>query len=113
VLLVGLGGDAQDGVADAELGLAEEGGVVAADEVAGDVQQVLVGGLGDGGGQRLGLGFRRGGEGLLHGGASRTREVDFSAKRRSPHLCTKIPPTVETPTPEGGGGVFPLASGGG
>ena len=30
--------------------------------------------------------------------ASRTREVDFSAKRRTPHLGTKIPPTVETPT---------------
>jgi hypothetical protein len=67
-LLVGLGGDAQDGVADAELGLAEQGGVVGRDEVAGDAQQVLVGGLGDGGGQLLGLGFLRGGEGLLHGG---------------------------------------------
>jgi hypothetical protein len=67
-LLVGLGGDAQDGVADPELGVAEQGGVIAADEVAGDAQQVLVGGLGDGGGQGLGLSFLRGGERLLHRG---------------------------------------------
>src|SRR5262249_24436755 len=67
-LLVGLGGDAQDGVADAELGVAEEGGVVGRDEVAGDGEQVVPGGGGDGGGQLLGLGLLRGGEGLLHAG---------------------------------------------
>ena len=96
-LRVGLGGDAQDGVADAERGLAEEGGAVAADEVAGDGEQVRVGGLGDGGGQLLSLGFLVGGrESFMP--ASRTREVEFSGKRRPPRLCTKIPPTVETPT---------------
>jgi hypothetical protein len=67
-LLEGLGGDAQDGVADAELGLAEEGVVVGRDQVAGDGEQVLLGGLGDGGGQLPGLGLLRGGEGFLHGG---------------------------------------------
>src|SRR5262245_44664868 len=30
--------------------------------------------------------------------ASRTRKVDFSGKRPTSLLCTKIPPTFETPT---------------
>jgi hypothetical protein len=83
VLLGGLGGDAQDGVADAELRLAEGGGVVGVDEVAGDGQQVLVGGLGDGGGQRLGLGFLLGGEGLLQRGLTDKGGGLFTERRSS------------------------------
>ena len=66
-LFVSLGGDAQDGVADAELGVTEEGGVVASQEVAGDLQEIFMGGFSEGGSQFVGLGFLRGGQRLLHG----------------------------------------------
>ena len=65
--LVGLGGDAVAEVSDGELGVAEEGGVVAGDEGAGDGEDVLIAGLGDGLGQLLGLGFLSVREGFLQG----------------------------------------------
>ncbi len=46
VLLIGFGGDAVAEVADGELGVAEEGGVIGGDEGAGDVEDVVVAGLG-------------------------------------------------------------------
>ena len=97
MLLVGLGGDLEDEVADLELGSAEEGGRLGGDQSACDLEEFVVGRLGDGLGKLLGFRFLGGGEGFLHG-ASRMGLVDFSAKRSSADLCTKIPPNFETPT---------------
>jgi hypothetical protein len=68
VLLVGLGADAQEDVADGELGLAE-GGVAAADEGAGQLFELLGGGLGDGLGQLLDFPVLLLGQRLAHGGS--------------------------------------------
>jgi hypothetical protein len=67
VLLVGLGADLED-VADGELGLAEGGGA-AADEGAGQLLELLGGGLGDGLGQLLDFLFLFLGQRLAHGGS--------------------------------------------
>jgi hypothetical protein len=67
VLLVGLGGDAEDEVADLELGGAEEGGVGGDDEQAGDLEEFVLSGAGDGLSELLGLSFLGGGQGFLHG----------------------------------------------
>ena len=57
MLLVSLGGDAEDDVADLELVVAEEGGGCRADEGTGDLEEVGFGGSGDGLCQFAGLGF--------------------------------------------------------
>jgi hypothetical protein len=67
MLAVSLGGDAMADVADGELGVAEERGVVGSDEGTGDVENVVVAGLGDGLSQFLGLCFLSVRERFLHG----------------------------------------------
>jgi len=66
-LLVGAARQAQGGVADLELGVAEQLAVALGDEGAGHVQEVLLGRLGQGAGELLGLGFLLGGQRFLHG----------------------------------------------
>jgi len=68
-LLVGLGGDLEREVADLELGGAEEGLGVAVEQGAGDLEQLLLGRFGDGGGQLARLGFPLRG-GFFHRGIS-------------------------------------------
>src|SRR5262249_9895707 len=99
VQLVGAGGDEQGDVAEPQLGVAEEGGVGGGGEGAGDLCDKVVGALADGVGEFLGKGFLLGGErGQGHGASLATRGVDFWPRGRSDALCTRIPPTVETPT---------------
>jgi hypothetical protein len=85
-----LGRDAVAEGADGELGVAEEGGVIGSDKGAGDVQDVVVAGLGDGLGQLLRFGFLSGGEGLCHGRFSDGRSGFFS-KTHLPRLVYKDP----------------------
>src|SRR5262249_62136363 len=66
-LLVGLGGDAVGQLADLELGGAEQVGRLGSGEGAGDLQQLLLGSRGDGGGEFLGLGFLVSASRFLHG----------------------------------------------
>jgi hypothetical protein len=66
VLLIGLGGDAEDEVTDLELGRAEQRSRAAADEGPRDLKKLLVTGLGNSGGQLLGLSFLFGTERFLH-----------------------------------------------
>jgi len=61
--LVGLGAEAVDEVAEVELGVAEEGGLVGGDEGAGDGEEFVVGSLAEGLSELLGLGFAFRGEG--------------------------------------------------
>ena len=76
--MVGFGGDAMADSADGELGVAEEGGVVGGDEGAGDVEDVVVAGLGNGLRQLLGLCFVSVRERFLHGRYSDSRGGFFS-----------------------------------
>jgi hypothetical protein len=57
MLLIGLGGDAQEDLADLELGSAEEVGGVGADQGAGDLEELLFGSLGEALRQQTSLGF--------------------------------------------------------
>jgi hypothetical protein len=67
MLAVGFGSDAMAEVADGELGIAEEGGVVGSNEGTGDGENVVIAGLGDGLSQFLGLCFLSVRERFLHG----------------------------------------------
>jgi hypothetical protein len=69
--VVGLGGDAEDDLADLEFGLAEEVAVIRGHEGTGELQQVGGGGLLEFLGQALGLGFWVGGEGGTRQGGLR------------------------------------------
>jgi hypothetical protein len=69
VLLVGFDADAEQDVADGELGLAE-GRAAAGDEGACQLEEVVGGGLGEGFGELLGFVFLDGVEGLRHGSSS-------------------------------------------
>lgn len=97
--LIGAGGDEVGEVAEAQLGVAEEGSVGGGGEGAGDLGDEVVGALADGVGEFLGEGLLLGSELRRgHGASLATRAVDFWPSGRSVPLCTKIPPTVETPT---------------
>src|SRR5262249_53628313 len=101
VLLVGLGGDPQDDVADRELGGAEQGGSARTDQGTRQLEEVLLRGPGDGLGQLAGLGFLAGGERGWHGGFSDVAggfldETPFprlvyklSANLRDAHTCSR------------------------
>jgi hypothetical protein len=54
VFLVGLGGDAEDEVANLELRGAKEGSRLGGDQSAGDLEELLLGGVGDALGQQTG-----------------------------------------------------------
>src|SRR5579884_889847 len=88
MLAVGFGGDAVAEGADGELGVAEEGGVVGGDEGAGNGEDVVVAGLGDGLRQLLGLGFLSVRERFLHGRFS-DRGGGFFSKTLLPRLVYK------------------------
>ena len=57
MVLVGFGGDLEDEVADLKFGVAEQGRRAAVDEGAGDLEELVLAQLGDGGGEFLGLDF--------------------------------------------------------
>jgi hypothetical protein len=82
MLTVSFGGDVVAEVADGELGVAEEGGVVGSDEGAGDVEDVVIAGLSDGLSQFLGLGFLSVRERFLHGRFSDVKGGFFSKTLR-------------------------------
>src|SRR5579885_1239790 len=88
MLAVGFGGDAVAEGADGELGVAAEGGVVGGDEGAGNGEDVVVAGLGDGLRQLLGLGFLSVRERFLHGRFS-DRGGGFFSKTLLPRLVYK------------------------
>src|SRR6202007_2503586 len=64
-LLEGAGADAQDDIADRELG-GPEGTGAGGDQGSGDAQEVRAGGVGQAIGQLHGLGFLLGGKRFLH-----------------------------------------------
>jgi hypothetical protein len=75
---VDLGADAQQEVADLELGLAEEASVAGGNDLAGDLEEFVGSGLADSFGELLGLGLLFRGKGGRHG-ASVTKGGGFSS----------------------------------
>jgi hypothetical protein len=88
MLLVSLGSDAENDVADLELVVAEEGGGSGADQGAGDLEEVGFGGNGDGLGEFARLDFLGGREGFLHGWISE-REGGFLGETGFSHQVYK------------------------
>src|SRR5262249_38191762 len=102
VQLVGAGGDEVGEVTELQLGVAEEGGGGGGGEGAGDLGDEDVGAPADGVGEFLGEGLLLGGElGRGDGASLASSSVGFWPRGQSVPLCTKILPTVETPTQNG------------
>src|SRR5262249_42114115 len=93
-----------------QLGVAEERVVGGGGEGACDLVDEVGGAPAEGVGEFVGEGLLLGGEwGRGHGASSGTRGVDFWPRERFAPLCTKFPPTCETPTRRGARPGFPLA----
>ena len=97
-LLDRLGGDLVSNIADLELVVTEDVGVVGGGEVGGQLADLSIDCFADGSGEILNLGPLLGREWIRRHGRLPFQRTGFHAAAHSRRLCTKIPPTLVTPT---------------